>query len=203
MRIRPLERNRSEFFGTAAVRRGQAAGRQSADSVKGAGASTGNHVGIRSGGNGGGIFQGRRQNRQAAGDDTHRPNRRLPFSESISTLPWAERTESVSKKSPSWRVLPPARCSATPRKAALRMAEAMCERSVTVSDEIFAEVRRHFEEKAIVEIAATIALENMRARFNRALEIPSDGFCELPLNHPALSAVADLPPNPFPLEKGE
>ena len=50
-------------------------------------------------------------------------------------------------------------------KAALRMAEAMCERSVTVSDEIFAEVRRHFEEKAIVEIAATIALENMRARF--------------------------------------
>jgi alkylhydroperoxidase family enzyme len=88
-------------------------------------------------------------------------------------------------------------------KAALRMAEAMCERSVTVSDEIFVEVRRHFEEKAIVEIAATIALENMRARFNRALEIPSDGFCELPLNHPALSAVADLTPNPFPLGKGE
>jgi len=67
------------------------------------------------------------------------------------------------------------------------MAEAMCERSVTVSDEIFAEVRRHFDEKAIVELVSMIALENMRARFNRALEIPSDGFCQLPADHPVLS----------------
>lgn len=71
-------------------------------------------------------------------------------------------------------------------KAALRMAEAMCERSVTVPDAIFEEVRRYFDEKAIVELAATIALENMRARFNRALEIPSDGFCLLPAAHPVL-----------------
>ena len=70
------------------------------------------------------------------------------------------------------------------------MAEAMCERSVTVPDEVFEEVRRHFDEKAIVELAATIALENMRARFNRALEIPSDGLCQLPANHPALRAAA-------------
>ena len=73
-------------------------------------------------------------------------------------------------------------------KAALRMAEAMCERSVTVPDGVFEEVRRHFDEKAIVELAATIALENMRARFNRALEIPSDGFCKLPATHPVLKA---------------
>lgn len=80
-------------------------------------------------------------------------------------------------------------------KAALRMAEAMCERSVTVPDEVFEEVRRYFDQKAIVELAATIALENMRARFNRALEIPSDGFCELPADHPARHS-ADLTPNP-------
>ncbi len=78
-------------------------------------------------------------------------------------------------------------------KAALRMAEAMCERSVTVPDEVFEEVRRHFDEKAIVELVAMIALENMRARFNRALEIPSDGFCQLPADHPALRAAK---PNP-------
>jgi alkylhydroperoxidase family enzyme len=70
------------------------------------------------------------------------------------------------------------------------MAEAMCERSVTVPDEVFDEVRRHFDEKAIVELVATIALENMRARFNRALEIPSDGLCQLPPDHPALRAAA-------------
>jgi len=67
------------------------------------------------------------------------------------------------------------------------MAEAMCERSVTVSDDIFAEVRRHFDEKAIVELVSMIALENMRARFNRALEIPSDGFCQLPADHAVLN----------------
>jgi alkylhydroperoxidase family enzyme len=70
------------------------------------------------------------------------------------------------------------------------MAEAMCERSVTVPDKVFEEVRRHFDEKAIVELAAMIALENMRARFNRALEIPSDGFCELPADHPAMRAAS-------------
>ncbi len=75
-------------------------------------------------------------------------------------------------------------------KAALRLAEAMCERSVTVPDEVFDEVRRHFDEKAIVELVAMIALENMRARFNRALEIPSDGLCQLPADHPAMRAAA-------------
>jgi alkylhydroperoxidase family enzyme len=77
------------------------------------------------------------------------------------------------------------------------MAEAMCERSVTVPDAVFEEVRRHFDEKAIVELVSMIALENMRARFNRALEIPSDGLCPLPANHPAVRG-ADLTPNRFP-----
>ena len=66
----------------------------------------------------------------------------------------------------------------------------MCERSVTVPDEVFEGVRRHFDEKAIVELVAMIALENMRARFNRALEIDSDGLCQLPEDHPALRAAA-------------
>jgi alkylhydroperoxidase family enzyme len=72
----------------------------------------------------------------------------------------------------------------------LRLAEAMCERNVNVPDAVFEEVRRHFDEKAIVEIVSMAALENMRARFNRALLIPSDNFCRLPDNHPALHAAA-------------
>jgi alkylhydroperoxidase family enzyme len=70
------------------------------------------------------------------------------------------------------------------------MAEAMCERSVTVPDAVFEKVRRHFDEKAIVELVAMIALENMRARFNRAIEVPSDGLCPLPANHPVMRAAA-------------
>ena len=76
-------------------------------------------------------------------------------------------------------------------KAALRFAEAMCERSVNVPDAVFEELRRHFDENAIVELTAMVALENLRARFNRALLIPSDGLCPLPADHPALHAAAD------------
>jgi alkylhydroperoxidase family enzyme len=75
-------------------------------------------------------------------------------------------------------------------KAALRMTEAMCERSVTVPDGVFEQVRKHFDDRAIVELVAMVALENMRARFNRALEIPSDEICQLPANHPAIRATA-------------
>ena len=72
----------------------------------------------------------------------------------------------------------------------MRFAEAMCERSVNVPDTVFEGLRRHFDEKAIVELTSMIALENMRARFNRALEIPSDGLCQLPEDHPAMRAAA-------------
>ncbi len=74
-------------------------------------------------------------------------------------------------------------------KAALRMAEAMCERSVKVPDAVFDELKRHFSEAQIVELTAMAALENYRARFNRALEVPSDGFCVLPADHPAMRAA--------------
>jgi alkylhydroperoxidase family enzyme len=75
-------------------------------------------------------------------------------------------------------------------KAALRFTDEMCRGSIEVPDEVFDELRRFFDENAIVELTATIALENFRARFNRALQIPSDGFCQLPADHPALKAAA-------------
>jgi len=60
--------------------------------------------------------------------------------------------------------------------------------SVNVPDEVFDELKRHFDTEQIVDLTATIALENMRARFNRALQIEADGFCRLPAHHPALAA---------------
>jgi hypothetical protein len=35
-----------------------------------------------------------------------------------------------------------------------------------------------------------IALENFRARFNRALQVPSDELCQLPADHPVLKAAS-------------
>lgn len=48
-----------------------------------------------------------------------------------------------------------------------------------VTDAVFEEARRHFTEAQLVELAATIAMENYRARFNRAFDIGSQGLCQL------------------------
>jgi alkylhydroperoxidase family enzyme len=72
-------------------------------------------------------------------------------------------------------------------RAALRYTEEMTLASVDVPDEVFGELKRHFDTVQIVDLTATIALENMRARFNRALQIESDSFCRLPAHQPALT----------------
>lgn len=58
----------------------------------------------------------------------------------------------------------------------LDYATAMSRTPVAVSDELFAELRSHFDEAQIVELTNIIALENMRGRFNLALGIGSAGF---------------------------
>jgi alkylhydroperoxidase family enzyme len=72
-------------------------------------------------------------------------------------------------------------------RAALRYTEEMTLSSVNVPDEVFDELKRHFNTEQIVDLTATVALENMRARFNRALQVESDSFCRLPAHHPALA----------------
>ena len=61
-------------------------------------------------------------------------------------------------------------------KAALAFAEGMTRTPAHVSDEAFAEARRHFSDPQMVELAATAAMENYRARFNRAFLVESQGF---------------------------
>jgi alkylhydroperoxidase family enzyme len=48
----------------------------------------------------------------------------------------------------------------------------------SVSDELFADLRREFSEPQLVELATAIAWENHRARFNRAFGIAAEGFSE-------------------------
>ncbi len=43
-------------------------------------------------------------------------------------------------------------------------------------DELFAELQKHYSDDQIVELTATIALENFRSKFNHALGIPSQHF---------------------------
>lgn len=66
-------------------------------------------------------------------------------------------------------------------RAALAFAEAMTAGGAGVNDTIFAELRRHFDDDAIVELAALIAFQNLSSRFNAALGVPPQGFCQLPI----------------------
>jgi alkylhydroperoxidase family enzyme len=67
-------------------------------------------------------------------------------------------------------------------KAVLACAEEMTKTPVAVSDELFARLREHFHDDQLVELIASIAFENFRARFYHALDIGSDGLyvCALP-----------------------
>lgn len=65
---------------------------------------------------------------------------------------------------------------APPEVALLGMADAMANTPSHVSDELYAELRRHFSEEELIELAATAALENYRARYNRVFDVGSDGL---------------------------
>lgn len=49
---------------------------------------------------------------------------------------------------------------------------------VEVPDELFGRLRERFNEAAMVELTATIAWENYRARFDHAFGIEAEGFSE-------------------------
>ena len=61
-------------------------------------------------------------------------------------------------------------------KAALEYADAITLSERDVCDELFARVREHFDEDALVELTAVIGWENSSSKFNRALRIGSQGL---------------------------
>jgi alkylhydroperoxidase family enzyme len=71
-----------------------------------------------------------------------------------------------------------ASCFSGVDRLVLDYATAMCRTPVDISDELFDELRKHFDVPQLVELTHVIALENLRARFNLALDIGSAGFSE-------------------------
>ena len=77
-------------------------------------------------------------------------------------------------------------------RAVLEYAEVATSTPVLIPDDLMARLHRHFTEQEIVELAAWVALENFRSRFNAGLGLRSQGFsdnCEVPATAgPVLSA---------------
>jgi alkylhydroperoxidase family enzyme len=69
-------------------------------------------------------------------------------------------------------------------RVVLEFAEVATGCPAEVSDELAARVRAHLSDAEFVELAAWVALENLRSRFNAALGLRSQGFsdnCEIPM----------------------
>jgi alkylhydroperoxidase family enzyme len=64
-------------------------------------------------------------------------------------------------------------------RAALEYAEAMTYTDRGVTDEVMGALRKHFDEDAIVELTGLIAFQNLSSKFNSALDVPSQGFCQI------------------------
>ena len=64
-------------------------------------------------------------------------------------------------------------------RAALAFAEAIANTNA-VSAPIYENLRQHFTNDEIVELTAVITFEICAAKFNRALEIESQGICAVP-----------------------
>ena len=73
-------------------------------------------------------------------------------------------------------------------RAALDLAVAMAKTPTDIPAALTERLRRHFSEAQLVELAAAIAWEHYRARFNRVFGVQSSGFsegafCALPERH--------------------
>ena len=63
-------------------------------------------------------------------------------------------------------------------KVALEYAEAMTYSDQQVSDQLMQRLRRYFDDDSIVELTGLVAFQNLSSKFNSALDVPAQGFCQ-------------------------
>jgi alkylhydroperoxidase family enzyme len=63
-------------------------------------------------------------------------------------------------------------------KLVLAYADAMTQTPVEVPDALFAKLREKFTDAKLVELTATLAWENYRARFDHAFGVEAEGFTQ-------------------------
>ena len=74
-------------------------------------------------------------------------------------------------------------------RLALELAERMTYTNKRVTDKFFNRLRKHFTDEELVELAAVIALENFRSKFNPVFGIEANNFCPLPAVKDAAAAA--------------
>ena len=65
-------------------------------------------------------------------------------------------------------------------RLALELADRMTYTGKRVTDKFFKRLKKHFTDEELVELAAVIALENFRSKFNPVFAVEAHGFCPVP-----------------------
>ncbi len=96
----------------------------------------------------------------------------------------------ISTKSQRWSIGTTARFDKR-EQTALAYAEAMTRTDQQVDDGAYGQLRKHFDDDGIIELTALIAFQNMSSKFNSALAVPPQGFCQLPTRTADRASVRD------------
>ena len=72
----------------------------------------------------------------------------------------------------------------------MELSERMTYTRRRVSDAFFARLKHEFTDEELVELAAVIALENFRSKFNPVFGVESGESCQLPWVRDAAAAAA-------------
>lgn len=103
-----------------------------------------------------------------------------PFCVDLNTKLWTDAGGSSEKVSAvaNWK----ASSDFSPvERVALSYAEAVTRTDAHVDDSLFEELKRHFDDDAVVELTALIAFQNMSSKFNAALGAAPAGLCQIPM----------------------
>jgi AhpD family alkylhydroperoxidase len=65
-------------------------------------------------------------------------------------------------------------------RVALEYAEAVSITGQTVSEDLITRLKSDFDQDAIVELTGLVAFQNLSSKFNSALDVPAQGFCQIP-----------------------
>jgi alkylhydroperoxidase family enzyme len=76
-------------------------------------------------------------------------------------------------------------------RVALELAEKMTYTNKRVTDKFFKRLQQHFTNEELVELAAVIALENFRSKFNPVFAVESQNFCPVPSVQSAARAATE------------
>ncbi|MEE9259361.1 MAG: carboxymuconolactone decarboxylase family protein, partial [Nitrospinaceae bacterium] len=64
-------------------------------------------------------------------------------------------------------------------RVVLEFAEAMTRPDIQIDDDLMARLKQYFDDDSIVELTGLIGFQNMSSKFNNALGVPPQGFCQI------------------------